>query len=190
MSQLKQSKTDINLKVVNKNSQETGNEDETDSVHTKRSLDQGTEITSDDCKIVDSIEDGYLSSHAQKESVNNNKGNWKDQNIVDTCHGTEKKEVHGCSRINENSSGGGGALRYALHLRFICPLPKSCRSLQKCKSDPLSKPQRQDMDVERRFYLYNDLRVVFPQRHSDDDEGKVCDSCALLISQHKMKLLL
>ena len=31
------------------------------------------------------------------------------------------------------------------------------------------------MNGERRFYLYNDLRVVFPQRHSDTDEGKVCD---------------
>ena len=30
-----------------------------------------------------------------------------------------------------------------------------------------------DLNGERRFYLYNDLRVVFPQRHSDADEGTV-----------------
>ncbi|RVX17927.1 hypothetical protein CK203_003985 [Vitis vinifera] len=65
---------------------------------------------------------------------------------------------------------------YALHLRFLCTPPKKCvRSIQRCKSDPLSVPTRDNMDIdgERRFYLYNDLRVVFPQRHSDADEGKL-----------------
>lgn len=72
-------------------------------------------------------------------------------------------------------ANGGGVLRYALHARFVCPLPKkSSRSLQRCKSDPSSEPARtNDLDGERRFYLYSDLRVVFPQRHSDSDEGKV-----------------
>ena len=73
-------------------------------------------------------------------------------------------------------ASGGGVLRYALHARFVCPLPKkNSRSLQRCKSDPSYAPTRNDdIDGERRFYLYNDLRVVFPQRHSDADEGKVC----------------
>ncbi|GMN56566.1 hypothetical protein TIFTF001_025680 [Ficus carica] len=72
-------------------------------------------------------------------------------------------------------ANGGGVLRYALHARFVCPLPKkSSRSLQRCKSDPSSEPARtNDIDGERRFYLYSDLRVVFPQRHSDSDEGKL-----------------
>ncbi|CBI21305.3 unnamed protein product, partial [Vitis vinifera] len=75
---------------------------------------------------------------------------------------------------NENSTSAG-ALRYALHLRFLCPSKKCSRSIQRCKSDPLSIPQRTCLDIEgeRRFYLYNDLRVVFPQRHSDADEGKL-----------------
>ncbi|XP_068665581.1 uncharacterized protein [Aristolochia californica] len=95
---------------------------------------------------------------------------------MDTCQVTDKKSVHSStSKINENTNGAG-VLRYALHLRFLCPYPKKgLRSLQRCKSDPLSEPLGNSLAVEgeRRFYLYNDLRVVFPQRHSDADEGKL-----------------
>ncbi|KAJ4823189.1 hypothetical protein Tsubulata_015136 [Turnera subulata] len=90
--------------------------------------------------------------------------------------GSERKSSpHCCSKINE-SNPGSGALRYALHLRFLCPSPKrSSKSVQRCKSDPLSVPQKMNSGVEeeRKFYLYNDLKVVFPQRHSDTDEGKL-----------------
>ncbi|XP_042947262.1 uncharacterized protein LOC122280432 [Carya illinoinensis] len=88
-------------------------------------------------------------------------------------HVTENNSAHGPPKINENASG---VLRYALHLRFLCSLPKKCsRSIQKCKSDSLHEQVTMNMDVEggRRFYLYNDLRVVFPQRHMDADEGKL-----------------
>ncbi|KAF8016876.1 hypothetical protein BT93_H2165 [Corymbia citriodora subsp. variegata] len=85
---------------------------------------------------------------------------------------SDRKIFHGCSKVNENMTGAG-ALRYALHLRFLCPFPKkSKRSVARCKSDPLSVPKENLSDRERRFYLYNDMRVVFPQRHSDADEGK------------------
>ncbi|XP_018478730.2 uncharacterized protein LOC108849644 isoform X1 [Raphanus sativus] len=57
-----------------------------------------------------------------------------------------------------------GVLRYALHLKFVCPSRK--------KSSKLGRKKSLD-DEERRFYLYNDLRVVFPQRHTDSDEGKL-----------------
>lgn len=89
--------------------------------------------------------------------------------------GGNKKSTHSCPKINENASGVG-ALRYAIHLRFLCPSPKN-NSVRRCKSTPLSVPQETSLDreAERRFYLYNDLRVVFPQRHSDADEGKVYD---------------
>lgn len=90
-------------------------------------------------------------------------------------HVTESKSVYSPPKINENTTTPG-VLRYALHLRFSCPLPKKCsRSAQKCKSDSLSDPAMTNMDIEgeRRFYLYNGLRVVFPQRHTDADEGKV-----------------
>ncbi|XP_024030913.1 uncharacterized protein LOC21389133 isoform X2 [Morus notabilis] len=165
-TQLKQVKIDMDSKVKD---EETSEEvkaksitDESDIVHIPSSLEKGTKITSRGSSIDNNI----------------NGGECKDQNLVDTWEGTEKKSVvHGSSRVNENSNNGGGsgALRYALHLRFICPFPKSSRSSQKCKSDSLAKPQRKglDLDGERRFYLYNDLRVVFPQRHSDDDEGKL-----------------
>ncbi|KAK1433959.1 hypothetical protein QVD17_10877 [Tagetes erecta] len=78
-------------------------------------------------------------------------------------------------KANE-SSNNTGALRYALHLRFLCPhLKKSSRTVQRCKSDPSSVPEKnsKNLGAERRFYLYNDMRVVFPQRHSDADEGKL-----------------
>ncbi|KAK7336126.1 hypothetical protein VNO77_16659 [Canavalia gladiata] len=64
------------------------------------------------------------------------------------------KSLNSCSKVNDNSNSGG-PLRYALHLRFICPFPKK------------------NGGGERRLYLCNDLRVVFPQRHSDADEGKL-----------------
>lgn len=81
-------------------------------------------------------------------------------------------------KVNENTTGSG-VLRYALHLRFMCPLPKkkSSRTVNGCKSDsfPEPTPNNENTKDERRFYLYNDMRVVFPQRHSDSDEGKVCE---------------
>lgn len=74
--------------------------------------------------------------------------------------------------------GNNGALRYALHLRFLSPAIKrkgASRSVQRSRSDCSSAVISQEME-ERRYYLYNDFRVVFPQRHSDSDEGKVCKS--------------
>ena len=89
---------------------------------------------------------------------------------------TESKYANGTSKVND-STACPGVLRYALHVRFLCPHPKKySRTFQRCKSDTAALPVRNRMDIEgeRRFYLYNDLRVVFPQRHSDSDEGKVC----------------
>ncbi|KAF3436794.1 hypothetical protein FNV43_RR19547 [Rhamnella rubrinervis] len=89
-----------------------------------------------------------------------------------TCSGNERKSMHSPSKVNKNTIGGG-VLRYALHLRFLCPSKKSLRLVQRSKSSPASAPAR-NMNIEgERFYLYNDLRVVFPQRHSDSDEGKL-----------------
>lgn len=89
---------------------------------------------------------------------------------------TKSKSLNGSPKVNEITSLSG-VLRYALHLRFMCPFPKKySRTAQKCKFDPLSEPalKNKNFEGERRFYLYNDMRVVFPQRHSDADEGKVC----------------
>ncbi|KAG8087832.1 hypothetical protein GUJ93_ZPchr0010g11056 [Zizania palustris] len=81
-----------------------------------------------------------------------------------------------CASSRINDSSGGGVIRYALHLRFLCPSSrKSSKSMLRCKSDPSSVPHNSNAskEEERRFYLYNDLRVVFPQRHSDADEGQL-----------------
>ncbi|XP_031489995.1 uncharacterized protein LOC116257413 isoform X3 [Nymphaea colorata] len=93
---------------------------------------------------------------------------------MDICEGPEKKHVDTSPKLNIGAAISG-VLRYALHLRFLCPPKKSGRSMQRCKSDPFSVPQGSNLhgDAERRFYLYGDLRVVFPQRHADSDEGKL-----------------
>ncbi|XP_031254441.1 uncharacterized protein LOC116135737 [Pistacia vera] len=99
----------------------------------------------------------------------------KDHSPSNTFLGSEGKSVNRPSKVNRNNTGTG-VLRYALHLRFLCPCSKrSSRSVQRCKSDTLSAPvsNKKDSEAERRFYLYNDMKVVFPQRHSDSDEGKL-----------------
>ncbi|KAL3512534.1 hypothetical protein ACH5RR_025251 [Cinchona calisaya] len=88
---------------------------------------------------------------------------------------SESKCTNGTPKVNESTTSSG-VLRYALHVRFLCPYPKKySKTFQRCKSDTSAMPTRNRMDTEgeRRFYLYNDLRVVFPQRHSDADEGKL-----------------
>ncbi|RZC17423.1 Protein FAM214B isoform G [Glycine soja] len=91
------------------------------------------------------------------------------------CLINQDKFLHGSSKIIDNAINTG-ILLYALHLRFMCPLPKRrSRSVHKCKSGPVSADMRNIVDIEqeRSFYLYDDMRVVFPQRHSDSDEGKL-----------------
>ncbi|KAK4351131.1 hypothetical protein RND71_030444 [Anisodus tanguticus] len=85
------------------------------------------------------------------------------------------KPANSTPKVNE-CTANSSVLRYALHLWFLCPYPKkSSKSGIQCKDDQASPTARNGMDVEggRRFYLYNDMRVVFPQRHSDADEGKL-----------------
>ncbi|KAK9748268.1 hypothetical protein RND81_02G046700 [Saponaria officinalis] len=92
-----------------------------------------------------------------------------------TNHTVEHSTVNCPLKVN-GSANGNGVLRYALHLRFMCPhSKKTLKTIQRCKSDPLSTPISKNMKTreDRRFYLYNDLKVVFPQRHSDADEGKL-----------------
>ncbi|KAL4192071.1 hypothetical protein AMTRI_Chr06g192190 [Amborella trichopoda] len=112
---------------------------------------------------------------AVAENVNS-KPPIKGDTQMDICHEPDRRIVHSSSRVNDNTTVSG-VLRYALHLRFLCPKMKKClRSVQRCKPSPFSSEpliNGLDSEVERRFYLYNDLRVVFPQRHSDADEGKL-----------------
>ncbi|GAU49715.1 hypothetical protein TSUD_407920 [Trifolium subterraneum] len=96
--------------------------------------------------------------------------------LTDECEKNERKESweKTCDESGKSlNSSSAGPLRYALHLRFICPSPKkSSKSVKKCS---FSFPEKAGLDIEgeRRFYLCNDLKVVFPQRHSDADEGKM-----------------
>lgn len=107
--------------------------------------------------------------------------NWgvqkEDYSSIDNCNNSGKKAGYNSAKVNENASGGG-VLRYALHLRFLCPaLKRGSNSSLKCNSDSASPSpmlnNSMQAEEERRFYLYNDLRVVFPQRQSDADEGKL-----------------
>nr|GEV13650.1 hypothetical protein [Tanacetum cinerariifolium] len=94
---------------------------------------------------------------------------WKDA----SHHGSSNQYKSVCSRVNGNTAAVG-ALRYALHVRFLCPHRKRSTMLQKFVSDSLS-PEKTSLENEgeRKFFLCSDLKVVFPQRHSDDDEGKL-----------------
>ncbi|XVF49542.1 hypothetical protein PTKIN_Ptkin04bG0021200 [Pterospermum kingtungense] len=100
----------------------------------------------------------------------------EDNSSLNTRNVNTNKVVHSSSRVNE-SPVGAGVLRYALHLRFFCSSSKSkkcSKIVRRCKSDPLSAPAgNMDVEDERRFYLYSDMKAVFPQRHSDADEGQL-----------------
>ncbi|XP_047324192.1 uncharacterized protein LOC124927765 isoform X2 [Impatiens glandulifera] len=94
-----------------------------------------------------------------------------------------------CLKANDNQNGasGGGVLRYAIHLRFICPpttnVPLTKKSLRskngrvETTTTITSDSSEEGVPEERRFYMYNDMRVVFPQRHFDADEGKLKVEC-------------
>ncbi|KAK2662277.1 hypothetical protein Ddye_000851 [Dipteronia dyeriana] len=142
-------------------------------------LDIGHQSPNETTKEIEIEGSGYNGNHANNSHGFNigehmNTGG-KDNSPSNTCHGSVNKSVHSPIKANGNSTAAG-VLRYALHLRFLCPLPKRCsRFVQRCKSDPLCAPTRnnKESEGERRFYLYSDMRVVFPQRHSDADEGKL-----------------
>ncbi|GAB2289359.1 hypothetical protein Dimus_023665 [Dionaea muscipula] len=124
------------------------------------------------CSMNAESEHDYYSVTVGKEEDNNNNDNNNNQ-----C----SRYVRDAATKANDTGHGNGVLRYALHLRFLCPHHKkaSRSSFRRCKSDPLSAPPAADDIIdakgggERRFYLYNDLKVVFPQRHSDSDEGKL-----------------
>ncbi|XP_020088103.1 uncharacterized protein LOC109710086 [Ananas comosus] len=110
-----------------------------------------------------------------KDSTNSNSIHSESER-TDNDNNTTRRCSHSSSKANDTSAERGGVLRYALHLRFLSPFSKKAsRSVQRCKSDLSSVPRGGGTEAaeERRFYLYNDLRVVFPQRHSDADEGKL-----------------
>eukprot|EP00250_Pteridium_aquilinum_P015403 c22560_g1_i1 orf=348-2675(+) len=83
--------------------------------------------------------------------------------------------------LRRPSGGGSSTLRYALHLRFVCPPLKTAQQTKKSSIPPCDSSQvpfsgaKKDYvgEDKRRIYLYSDLRVVFPQRHADSDEGKL-----------------
>ncbi|KAI3799291.1 hypothetical protein L1987_34584 [Smallanthus sonchifolius] len=97
-----------------------------------------------------------------------------DGDLASSWQDTSNKYRTVCSKINGNNAIAG-ALRYALHLRFLCPHRKWSRLVQKFESDPFSQSEKDNLNnnEERKFFLCSDLKVVFPQRHSDADEGKL-----------------
>ncbi|KAG0604092.1 hypothetical protein M758_10G144200 [Ceratodon purpureus] len=85
--------------------------------------------------------------------------------------------IHGSPYGGTRGEGTGGVLKYALHLRFMCPpLKKHGKDKASSTQFTVTPPKGSnvvEVQEERRFYIYGDLRVVFPQRHSDADEGKL-----------------
>ncbi|CAA7032593.1 unnamed protein product [Microthlaspi erraticum] len=105
------------------------------------------------------------------EKENSKNGNREECEGSDSVEGDERFDESGKSCL-KSYNGGSGALRYALHMRFVCPLPKKA-SKKPEETEATGQKKNLDSDGKRRFYLYNDLRVVFPQRHTDSDEGKL-----------------
>ncbi|KAL5230987.1 hypothetical protein ABZP36_029763 [Zizania latifolia] len=128
-----------------------------------------------------SLDSNTMGSNKSSSPVNKKNNTDSDDCCCQMDNLGGKNSCCASSRINDSS--GGGVIRYALHLRFLCPASrKSSKSMLRCKSDPSSTPHNSNAskEEERRFYLYNDLRVVFPQRHSDADEGQVCNRSHIL----------
>ncbi|XP_047310220.1 uncharacterized protein LOC124913838 [Impatiens glandulifera] len=98
-----------------------------------------------------------------------------DSDTISNCFNGKKKTVHKedmneCLTDGESQTRQSTVLRYALHLRFLCLNSKKCsRAMMKCKAGT----GKVGNEVDRRFYMYNDMRVAFPQRHSDADGGKL-----------------
>ncbi|KAF8083670.1 hypothetical protein N665_0759s0021, partial [Sinapis alba] len=109
-------------------------------------------------------------TNEEKSTKHGNKGECEGSDFVNSVEGDELHESG--KRCTKECNGGSGALRYALHMRFLCPSPKKA-SKKPEENNTLGQKKDLDADGKRRFYLYNDLRVVFPQRHTDSDEGKV-----------------
>ncbi|KAK1260059.1 hypothetical protein QJS04_geneDACA015392 [Acorus gramineus] len=186
---------------VNLASTEFSKSNEVDIVYSMRPTEQNSKITENDgSDIVGFVYDDISQQYNQFSSSQNVEGsplcfpseteNRKAVDVFNKVECQKAKEgkcnpLNSCPSVSKTSFGtpikvkenSSGALRYALHLRFLCPSIKKCvRSMQRCKSDPFSVPRTNttsDCDGGRRFYLYNDLRVVFPQRHFDADEGKL-----------------
>ncbi|XP_076925834.1 uncharacterized protein LOC143588804 [Bidens hawaiensis] len=97
-----------------------------------------------------------------------------DGDLASSWQDTSSKYKSVYSKANGNTAIAG-ALRYALHLRFLCPHRKCSRLVQKLDADPFSQPERNNTNnnEDRKFFLCSDLKVAFPQRHSDADEGKL-----------------
>ncbi|XP_047324193.1 uncharacterized protein LOC124927765 isoform X3 [Impatiens glandulifera] len=122
-----------------------------------------------------------------KKEYNNVSSSSKGRDIGKREKTTRTEDV--CLKANDNQNGasGGGVLRYAIHLRFICPpttnVPLTKKSLRskngrvETTTTITSDSSEEGVPEERRFYMYNDMRVVFPQRHFDADEGKLKVEC-------------
>ncbi|CAH2080156.1 unnamed protein product [Thlaspi arvense] len=133
------------------------NYDLTDMPHgTKTFLRQKITLASTKAKNSIDADNQTLASKSSKGSDSVDEVNSPSECENKKCRETYRETGQCCSK--------SGVLRYALHLKFLCPSRKKASKLGQKKSLD---------DGERRFYLYNDLRVVFPQRHTDSDEGKL-----------------
>lgn len=100
----------------------------------------------------------------------------------ESCNNKQRSNMQPNLGRQSLSKGGEvttpGVLKYALQLRFMCqPLRNNGKdkisSIQSRSESPQSMGGSAEVEEERRFYIYGDLRVVFPQRHADADEGQL-----------------
>jgi len=122
---------------------------------------------------------------------------------VQTPAGLRSNMQPNLGRHGQSKGGSKGGdvtprvLKYALHLRFMCPPLRNhgkekISSIQSISGSPKCLGSA-EVEEERRFYIYGDLRVVFPQRHADADEGQVIGllrkhSCGLVLPVECLQL--
>ncbi|KAF8022504.1 hypothetical protein BT93_F0118 [Corymbia citriodora subsp. variegata] len=159
-------KNDFKLSAITHSSQPSNNYSKLDDIESvKRSAKLNKEVKAKGFGCIDDLPNHLRKFAMNDEAAKPDDGSSRsDANTVPTSS----------SKVNQVPAVRG-SLRYALHLRFFCPFSKKFRSVRRCNSDPSSAPAGKNNcnDGPRRFYLYNDLKVVFPQRHSDSDEGKL-----------------
>ncbi|GAB2297308.1 hypothetical protein Dimus_031419 [Dionaea muscipula] len=111
-------------------------------------------------------EDNIIASSPEQCSMNAKNEHEYSVTVGKDNNNNQCRYVRDAATKANNTGHGNGVLRYALHLRFLCPHHKkaSKSSFRRCKSDPLLTPPAADNIIdakggERRFYLYNDLKV-------------------------------
>jgi hypothetical protein len=123
-------------------------------------------------KVAKSISEGIQDVEEESKEDRGYNGEDVKKRICNCIASPDSNHKYACQQSRSK-------LCYALHLRFVCPRIKTIQKKMMLNSPPGNPHQvnspghKVRSGDKRRFYLYDDLRIIFPQRHADSDEGKV-----------------